>query len=327
MSTRADLLKLLSNNTGSFVSGQKIGESLKVSRNSIWKAVEQLRREGYEIDSRPRVGYCLKSDTNIISRDSLAGFLKHRCDLWLFDSVDSTNNVAKEILAESGIDSGKPAVIIAERQTVGRGRLGRSFESPAGSGIYLTIALKPDFDLAKSLNVTMATAVATCRAIEKAVPLRPKIKWVNDIFIGGKKVCGILTEAQSNFETGEIDSLIIGIGVNCFPGNISPELEDTIGFLSEDFGSFSRSELAAGIIDETLTAVENLHSEDFLREYRSKCFILGKDITVYPAAGAPGVKARAIDIDSCGGLVVEYMEGRLYRQMNTLTAGEVSIRI
>ena len=198
MSTRTELLKLLSENTGIYLSGQKIGESLGVSRNAVWKAMQQLREEGYQIESRSRVGYRLKAKSNMLSYDAIAGNLRYPCELKIFDSVDSTNNVAKDLRP-----SDKPVLIIANKQTAGRGRLGRTFASPSGTGLYMSVSLKPDFGLDKSLYVTMAAAVAVCRAVETVAGIRPKIKWVNDVFHNGKKVCGILTEAQSNFETGK----------------------------------------------------------------------------------------------------------------------------
>lgn len=322
MSTRTDLLKLLSENTGIYLSGQKIGEELEVSRNAIWKAMQQLRNEGYNIESKPSTGYRLKTKTNMLTVDAVTGDLRFPCDLQIFDTVDSTNNVAKEIPLKD-----KPVTVIANKQTGGRGRLGRAFASPAGTGLYLTIALQPDFDLDKALYVTMAAAVAVCRAIETVAGVKVKIKWVNDLFYNNKKICGILTEAQTNFETGKIDSLIIGIGVNCFPGSFPEELADIAGCLSPTKNTFSRGQLAAEIFNETMLVLEDLQSKTFLREYRTKCFVLGKNILVHPNLNDNAVKARAIDIDENGGLVVEYLEGRKARQMETLTTGEVSVKL
>lgn len=322
MSTRTDLLRLLSDHIGTYVSGQKIGEELQVSRNAIWKAMNQLRSEGYEIDSKPSVGYMLKSKENLLTFDAIAGDFRYPCDLKVFDEVDSTNNVAKN----AEVDLLKPLMVVSDRQNAGRGRLGRSFASPSGTGLYMTIALRPTFDLDKALYVTMAVAVAVCHAMEKVADVRGRIKWVNDIFYQNKKVCGILTEAQSNFETGKIDKLIIGIGVNCFPGSLPEELQEIAGPIAASPDAFSRGKLAAEIFNETMDVLKDLESMRFLREYRSKCFILGKNIYVHPNLDNKSIKARAIDIDENGGLVVEYMEGRKIRQMETLTTGEVSIR-
>lgn len=322
MSTRTELLKLLMENTGIYLSGQKIGDALQVSRNAVWKAMQQLRSEGYHIESKPSIGYRLKTKSNILTEASVSGSLRFPCELKVFDTVDSTNNIAKELSPDK-----LPVMIIANKQEAGRGRLGRSFASPAGTGLYMTIALRPHFDLSKALYITMAAAVAVCRAIEKIAGVKTRIKWVNDLFTGGKKVCGILTEAQTNFETGKIDSLIIGIGVNCFPGSFPEELKEIAGAVSPQKNSFSRGELAAEIFNELMEVLDDLDSRSFLREYRAKCFILGKNILVHPAVNSRPVRARAIDIDENGGLVVEYMEGRRMRQIDTLTTGEVSVRL
>ena len=322
MSTRIALLKLFDQNAGIYLSGQAIGDELHISRNSIWKAVNQLRKEGYDIVSKAGAGYLYKRKENLLTFDSIAAHLRYPCELRVFDEVTSTNDIAKE--SHVGL---QPLFIAADRQTAGRGRLGRTFASPGDAGLYMTLALRPSFDLDKALYVTMAVAVAVCRAIEKVAGIKGRIKWVNDIFYRNKKVCGILTEAQSNFETGRIDTLIIGIGINCFPGALPEELKDIAGCLAEIPGAFSRGELAAEIVNETLEILDDLNSMTFLREYRSKCFILGKNIYVHPNLDQRAIRARAIDIDDNGGLVVEYMEGKKMRQMETLTTGEVSIRL
>lgn len=322
MSTKTELLKLLEENTGRYLSGQKIGDALHVSRNAVWKSIQQLRAEGYAIESKSGVGHRLKNRDNILTKTAICESLRYPCDLHIFDTVDSTNNIVKTI--SSGEN---PLLVIADRQTAGRGRLGRSFASPAGSGLYLTIAIRPDFDLDKALFITMAAAVATSKAIEAVAGLKVKIKWVNDLFYENKKVCGILTEAQTNFETGKIDSLIIGIGVNCFPGSFPAELSEIAGSLTQTNSEFSRSRLAAEIYNQTMEILSSLGSAQLLREYRSRCFILGKNIRVHPNLQDASIRARAIDIDDNGGLVVEYLEGKKARQMETLTTGEVSVRL
>lgn len=321
MSTKSNLLKLLMENQGRYLSGQKIGEELAVSRNAIWKAMNQLKEEGYQIESKASTGYRLKNKSNMLSDAGISGDLKFPCDLHVFDTIDSTNNFAKTLTIGN-----KPAFIVANKQTAGRGRLGRTFVSPAGTGLYLSICMKPDFDLDKSLYVTMAAAVAVARAIDKVCGVRVKIKWVNDLFYNNKKVCGILTEAQTNFETGRIDNLIVGIGINCFPGSFPEEIADIAGSVSERRGSFSRNELASEIFNQMMDIIQDFQTRAFFTEYRTRCFILGKDIYIHPNLSEKSIKARAIDIDDNGGLVIEYMEGRRMREIETINTGEVSIR-
>lgn len=321
MSTKTDLLKLLDDNYGQFVSGQKIADTLGVSRAAVNKAADSLRKSGYKIQSRTRMGYRLHSKVDLLTEEAISAYVERPCKIETFDTIGSTNSYAK------GLEiTDRPIAVVADKQSAGRGRLGRTFESPEGTGVYLSVAFKPDFDLDKALFITMAAAVATCRAIEKVAGVSPKIKWVNDLYYKDKKICGILTEAISNFETGKIDGIIIGIGINCFPNSFPPELAAIAGPISDEKDSFSRSQLAGEIINNILAMTEDFQTKHFMAEYKRRCFILGKNITVHTLGSNETIKAKALDIDENGGLVVEYMEGRQMREIDTLTSGEVSVR-
>ena len=218
-------------------------------------------------------------------------------------------------------------------QTKGKGRLGRSFYSPPGSGLYMSIAFKTDFELTKSMLITTLSALAVCQAFEEVVGVGPKIKWVNDIFLNGKKVCGILTEAESNFETGSIDKIIIGIGINCFSQVFPDDIKDKATYIENPKKEFSRNQLATAIIEKIFFYINNFDRKKIIRDYKSRSIMLGQPILLYgsafgdlPENGGSGTKARAIDIDENGGLVVEYMEGRHAREMDTITSGEITIR-
>ena len=321
MSTKTELLRYLDDNFGTYVSGEKLAKELGISRAAVNKAAKSLKRNGYKIYSRTSQGYCIREKADILSEASLEGMLKYPCRVKVFDSIGSTNNYAKTI------DIGEtPVVIIANSQTAGKGRMGRTFESPADTGLYLTVGIKPGFDLAKSPFITIATAVAVCHAIDEVCGVSAKIKWVNDLYYRERKICGILTEAQTNLETGRIDSLIIGIGINCFPGDLSADIAGIAGCISDEQDSFSRTKLAAAVVNNLLEMIPAISERTFLSEYRRRCFILGKGILVHPMNGHRPIKARAIDIDENGGLVVEYMEGIRMREMETLASGEVTIR-
>ncbi len=322
MSTKASLLKLLSENAGSFVSGEAVGKALGVSRTAVSKACAALRSEGYDITSRTNKGYMLSGHGNVLTEDGIMSFVNVPCSVKVYDVVDSTNEVAKT--AECG---GVPAVILADRQTAGKGRLGRRFESPAGSGLYMSFVFRPGFDISRSLYVTMAAAVGTCRAIEKAAGKHAEIKWVNDLFYRGRKVCGILTEAQSDFEIGTIDRLITGVGVNCFPGSFPPEVAHIAGSLSEDAGAFSREKLAAEMINEILPLITEPDISSFLDEYKERCFILGREIKIHPSYNDTGTRAEALDIAEDGGLTVRYLEGEKAGMEEVLHTGEISVSL
>ena len=331
MSTRSALLRLLSDNEGEFVSGEKIGEILGVSRAAVSKACAALRDDGYDIVSKTNKGYMLSGRSSVLTEDGIKAFVKVPCDVKVYDVVDSTNEVAKNIdLAEVPcVEDGSqlPAVIIADKQTAGKGRLGRRFESPAGTGLYMTFVFRPEFDLSRSLFVTMATAVGTCRAIEKAAGKHAEIKWVNDLFYKEKKICGILTEAQSDFETGTIDRLITGVGVNCFPGSFPPEVAHIAGSLSGEAESFSRERLAAEMINEILPLITKPDLGSFIDEYKERCFILGREIRIHPTYNDSGIRARAVGISQDGGLVVEYLEDEKAGMEDVLHTGEISISL
>lgn len=344
MLTRTKVLNILMNEDIGYHSGQELGNRLGVSRNAIWKSIEQLREDGYEIESRTRVGYKLVGGTHSLTESSIISELKYPTKLCVFDSIDSTNTYASNNSEKITVD--KPLLVVANKQTDGRGRMGRKFFSPPGTGLYMTIGIKPKFAIDKALYVTIATAVAVSRAVEEIANVKTKVKWVNDIFVNNKKICGILTEAGANLETGKIDTILIGIGINCFsPASVPPEIRDSIGAISKSRNSFSRSKLAALIYNNTIEILKELEPKEqnplaifetptsgaggpkFLQEYRLRSNVLGKRISIFPYQGATPIAANAIDIDDNGGLVVEYMEGPKMRQIESLTTGEISIRV
>lgn len=332
MSTKTELLSLLDAGNGSFISGQELAAALGVSRNAVWKAIKSLQEQGFDVESHAGVGYRLASARDIISKDVLAGEINHPCCIHIFDKIDSTNNYGKKIHVEN-----TPHLIVASEQTAGRGRLGRNFYSPAEKGIYMSLVFEPDFDLDKSLFVTTIAAVAACKAIEDAGGLRPKIKWVNDIYLNGKKLAGILTEAESNFESGKIQKIIVGVGINCFACDYPEEIREIATCLENPVDGFNRNMLIAGFCNYFFDMIENFNQPKILREYKNRSFVLGEQILIFNPAIArqigrsddklhDGIRARAIDIDENGGLVVEFLEGRMSRQMQTLTSGEITIR-
>ncbi len=322
MSTKTELLALLKENLGTPVSGQQAADRLGVSRNAVWKAVSHLKEEGYPIESRTKAGYCLTALPDILSQEEVERGVTADIDVVVEDVVTSTNDLVKE--AEW---TGRPVVVIANRQTGGRGRLGRKFESPGGTGVYISFGMKPEFSIAHSPFVTMAAAVAVCRAIRKVVGIDVDIKWVNDLYYNRKKVCGILTEAQTNIENGVIDKLILGIGINCFPGSFPEDIAHKAGSLADHAGAFSRSALAAEIINEVCSIMDDVESRTFLEEYRRRCFILGEQIFVHPLSSSSEIPARALSIEDDGGLLVEYLDGENAGLRKVLRTGEISIRL
>ena len=297
MSVKDEVLKELENNKGDYISGGQLADNLGVSRNSVWKAIKALEKSGYEINAIPNKGYCLAEKNDILSSYSIKQHLKNpHLDISVFSSVTSTNTILKE-MAEQGAKEG--TVIIAEEQTAGRGRTGKQFYSPKGTGIYISILLRPDIPAEESLFLTTSAAVATARAIEDVSDKRALIKWVNDIYLEDKKTCGILTEGAFNVETGKLDYAIVGIGINvCIPdGGFPDNIKDiaTAIFDKQTDSINKRSILIANLLDYFMEYYKDFKSKSYVKEYIERSMIIGKTITVIE--GSKTSVAKAIDID------------------------------
>lgn len=300
MSVKDEVLKELENNKGDYISGGQLADNLGVSRNSVWKAIKALEKSGYEINAIPNKGYCLAEKNDILSSYSIKQHLKNpHLDISVFSSVTSTNTILKE-MAEQGAKEG--TVIIAEEQTAGRGRTGKQFYSPKGTGIYISILLRPDIPAEESLFLTTSAAVATARAIEDVSDKRALIKWVNDIYLEDKKTCGILTEGAFNVETGKLDYAIVGIGINvCIPdGGFPDNIKDiaTAIFDKQTDSINKRSILIANLLDYFMEYYKDFKSKSYVKEYIERSMIIGKTITVIE--GSKTSVAKAIDIDKIG---------------------------
>lgn len=323
MSVKDEVLKELENNKGDYISGGQLAENLGVSRNSVWKAIKALEKSGYEINAIPNKGYCLAEKNDILSSYSIKQHLKNpHLDISVFSSVTSTNTILKE-MAEQGAKEG--TVIIAEEQTAGRGRTGKQFYSPKGTGIYISILLRPDIPAEESLFLTTSAAVATARAIEDVSDKRALIKWVNDIYLEDKKTCGILTEGAFNVETGKLDYAIVGIGINvCIPdGGFPDNIKDiaTAIFDKQTDSINKRSILIANLLDYFMEYYKDFKSKSYVKEYIERSMIIGKTITVIE--GSKNSVAKAIDIDKNCRLKVQFEDGTT----KWLSSGEVSTKI
>ena len=319
-----EILALL-RDTGDYVSGQEMSSRLGVTRAAVWKAVETLRQEGYEIDSVTRRGYRLAAVPDRLTQGEVLACLGDspwRDRVRVLDTVESTNNLCKTLAAQGAPDG---TVILADHQTGGRGRMGRSFFSPPGMGVYLSVILRPDTAPQNLLHLTCAFAAAMCDAVERACGLRPEIKWTNDLIHGGRKLSGILTELSIEAESGRVQYAVLGIGVNCGqkPGDFPPEVADKAGSLSMAVGGpVDRNRLAAEMIRSSEELSRTLLTEKacWMEKYRRDCMTIGKDVEVLRFDAME--KGRALDVDENGGLVVRYPDGR----EETVSSGEVSVR-
>ncbi|WKY47769.1 biotin--[acetyl-CoA-carboxylase] ligase [Eubacteriaceae bacterium ES3] len=322
MSTKAEILKILENNREKSVSGEALANMLNISRTAVWKGIKALKEEGYAIESVTRKGYCLKSESDLLSAEGIKiGLNDPSIKLTVLKTTESTNKEAKARVLSG---ASHKMVILSEEQTGGKGRMGRSFFSPNHTGIYMSLVLKPDLLAADAVLTTAGAAVGVCRGIKKATGMETQIKWVNDIFFENKKVCGILTEAGTDFESGTLSYLIIGIGINVFApeGAFPTEISKIAGSLFDHKPeALTRNQLAAEIINEVFDICNNLNNHSFIEEYKKRSMIIGEEVDVI-RRNQENQEAKVLDIDENGGLVVEYKN----KTKQTLHSGEISIR-
>ncbi|MCZ0859790.1 biotin--[acetyl-CoA-carboxylase] ligase [Methanocorpusculum sp. MG] len=319
MTTKASVLRILEENRGRFFSGEEIASMLGVSRSAVWKAVKSLEAEGYAVSAVTNKGYCLAADTDILSPEGIRLYLSPEyCDIpiTIHKVTGSTNEDAKA-LAVAGAVHG--TMVLAEEQTQGRGRLGRSFYSPKSSGVYMSVVLRPNLAITDAVLITTAASVAVARAVEEVSDQTPEIKWVNDVFVQKKKICGILTEAVSGFESGVVECVVVGIGINVVDPGFPDEIKQVAGSLFGQRPDFSRNRLAALVANHLLELSAALPDRSFLDEYRKRSMLLGKPIRFLE--NNVWCDAVAVDVDNSGGLVIETAAGR-----RTLSSGEVSVR-
>lgn len=323
--SKQKILTILRKNTGVYVSGEEISRTLGITRSAVSKAVGLLREDGYQIDAATNRGYCLRAAPDVLTEGEIAPWLSVThvgSTLEVFKTIDSTNNYLKREAAR--LPSG--TVAVADEQTGGRGRRGRTFQSPPGVGIYLSALVRPELPPARALNFTAYVAVAVCEGIEAATGLRPQIKWTNDIVLHGRKLCGILTEMSIEGESGILQYLITGIGVNVNQqeADFPEDIRAMAGSLAMMKGEpVRRGRLAAEIINalDAMYALWLRQDPSYLDRYRSRCLTLGQDVQLLHPDGT--VEAGfAEDIDDQFGLIVRFPDG----SRRTVTSGEVSVR-
>lgn len=322
MSVKESILEIFNKNRGESFSGQYLAKTLNVSRNAVWKAVNELKKDGYRFNSSRENGYCLLPDNDVLTRDGIFQYIKNKdfFDIEVFDVVSSTNKIARQ-KASDGAREG--SVYIASEQSEGRGRMGRSFFSPQGTGIYLSIVLRPKISVEDTPLITTAAAAAVACAVDFVSGKASKIKWVNDIFLFDKKVCGILTEAATAVEEGRLDYAVLGIGVNVYaPDNGFPsEIENIAGSIFNTQKCNMKNILAAKILDNFFEYYKNIESRSFVDCYKEKQLAVGKDIIVI--SGDKKYNAKCIGINDDCNLIAEKENG----ENVILTSGEISIRI
>lgn len=316
MTLKNDILYELSSND--YVSGQVLADKYSVSRNGIWKAIKKLKEEGYDINAVTNKGYRLNGSIDKMSEAGIKESLNCKWNIIILEETLSTNNYASE-LALNGTKEN--TVVIAESQSGGRGRFNRNFHSPKGKGLYMSIIFSPYIEMANAPLITSFTAVAVAKAIEKLCQKEVNIKWVNDIYMNGKKICGILTEAGFNFDCGTLDYAVVGIGINVKSDDFPENIKSIASSIENESGKvISRNELCAEILNNMREIEEELKTKEYLDIYREKSNVIGRNVRV--SIGNEIFDAYAESIDDNAALVVK-MEN-VYR---TLNSGEVSIKL
>ena len=319
---KGEILKLLKETDG-YVSGQELCRRFGVSRTAVWKVINQLKEEGYEIEAVRNRGYALKGAGDVLSEAELLSCLKTE---WAggrtvyFDATDSTNVQAKR-LAEAHAPHG--TLVVSDRQDGGKGRRGRSWASPSGVGIWMSLILRPEIAPSSASMLTLAAALAVREGIREETGLSPLIKWPNDLVLNGKKICGILTEMST--ELMEIQYVITGIGINVNQREFPSEIRDTATSLSLEAGRcFRRSSLIAAILkafEKDYAAFLKTGDLSLLLEEYNACLVnRGKEVCILDPSGE--YRAVAEGIDENGSLLVTLPDGT----RREIISGEVSVR-
>jgi len=317
------IVKLLKENKSDFISGEKISELFGVSRTAIWKYINILKDEGYEIESVSRKGYRLISSPDILTYEEIEEWLNTEYigrKIHYYDTIDSTNIKAKKIayLEKEG------TIVVAESQSKGRGRLGREWQSPKGKGLWMSIILKPKVNPVHVAKVTLIGAAAVNLALED-IGIDSYIKWPNDIVINGKKICGILTEMSSELNMINYVVMGIGINVNLDKKDFSKEILDKGTSLKIEAGKeINRKKLLSTVLNKFEELYTPFTEEEDLSQTieicRKNSILLEKDIRVINN-GKERI-GKAIDINDDGNLIVKYENG----EIESLLSGEISVR-
>lgn len=324
---KSEILRTLREAGDSFVSGQALCERAGVTRQAVWKNIARLKEYGFVIESVPNKGYKLVSSPSVIyAADIESRLCKDTIckKVESFDVINSTNIRARQ-LAEAGAEEG--TLVIAERQTAGKGRRGRQWESEPGTGVYMSIVLKPGISPVNVPGITLVTALALAASIKETCNAVPLIKWPNDIVLGGKKICGILTEMSS--EMNYINYVVTGIGINANNRNFNKEIEETATSIYIQTGKEAdRAQLAACTVDifgsYYRKFVEAKSIEPFIGEYNSLLASMDREVKVFYGMKEDAERTQtgvARGINKDGALIVDTKNGTEY-----VMSGEVSVR-
>lgn len=322
MDTKTAVLRLLEENKPTALSGQQIADRLGVSRAAVWKAVKSLASEGYSISATTNKGYMLTGKSDIVSVEGIRAALPERYKNLPLEVKQSTVSTNIDVGAAAANGAPHGTTVVALEQKSGQGRLGKTFCSPRG-GVYFSTLIRPTLSIEKAVMITPAAAVAVHKAITEVLGLPVSIKWVNDIYMNGRKVVGISTQAQADIAVGGISGIIVGIGINYNTAqtDFSPELKDKAGSLFYENAPAKRNELLAATIANLLDLSKNLTDKSYMDYYRKHNLVIGArvDYEIDKETKSGIVE----NIDDNGSLII-HEDGK--SEKRRLSCGEISVR-
>lgn len=315
MNIKQEILKAFQLHPDRFISGEELSQTCDCSRTAVWKHIEELRQEGYVFEAVRKAGYRLVSAPDRIAEEEiLAGLATRRIghNIYAHDTVVSTQSLAHEA-ASKGAPEG--TIVLAEQQTGGKGRLGRAWHSPKGSGIWMSLIIRPEIPLPKTPQMTLLTAVAVAKTIRETADVPVMIKWPNDIFIGDKKVCGILTEL--NAESDRVNYLVIGIGTNV--NSVESDFPAELLEVATSLRIASGKPIKRALFIQTFCRVFEEEYDHYLQhgfqrvkqEWEANSYSIGRQVTVRTIHSS--LEGRAVGLDPEGVLIVEDAEGNQHK--------------
>jgi BirA family biotin operon repressor/biotin-[acetyl-CoA-carboxylase] ligase len=316
-----DILEELYDNPCEYVSGQRLCELLGVSRTAVWKHIRELEKQGYDIKAESGKGYMLNSDNDVLNEYEINRRLRRKTPVNFVKTAGSTNELAKKMAGGTTEDF---SLFVSERQTGGRGRMGRSFESDTDKGVWCSFLLKPEMEPEKALSITIASSIAVCRTLEGACSVKAGIKWPNDVILSGGKVCGILSEMVC--ETGRIQHIVIGIGINVLQEKMdfTPEIRDrAVSLFTETGKKFKRADIISALcynMQEVYTCLKRDRISEVMESWSEYTVTDGKRIRIIK--NGESLEMNAKGIDGQGRLTAEDRQGNIHK----FNSGEISIR-
>jgi len=303
------VLSFLKSHDTEYLSGQDLSDVLRISRVAVWKHIKKIKELGYTIESKQKRGYRLVSNTELLLPWEIIQGLKTKKIgrvVYYFDSINSTQNQAMKMTSDS---KNNGAIVIAQKQTGGKGRLGRKWISPKG-GIWLSVILHPEFDISVATLFPIASALALSNALEKCFDIKPELKWPNDITIKGKKVAGILVDAS--LESNKIENVVLGVGIN-FDVNIKEiekDLKNTPNFYGvSSLRKFKKDTTPVHLVQTFLVELEKIfdllnvgQTKKIIKEWTKRSSTIGKNVELTTKEGK--ISGKAIKIDDDGALVI-----------------------